>query len=172
MGDNEGFLSGCGEQGYPVATLPGEQRRSGRKQNNGHVRLIAWLELATLNCECGGIAKHDYMYVQLECELLPNRGVAAAGSVSCTQWIVCRLSCGRISDDVLSVCDACSLTVPWMCHVMRDGTLRRPMIWLAWRHSTIGHTCVIVLEGRLAHGYLCRMNTCLAESDAPLNPQR
>ena len=30
--------------------------------------------------------------------------------------------------------------------VMRDGTLRRPMIWLAWRHWLIGHTCVIVFR--------------------------
>ena len=32
------------------------------------------------------------------------------------------------------------------------------------------HTCVIVLEGRLTLGYLCRMNTCLVDSDVPLNP--
>ena len=34
----------------------------------------------------------------------------------------------------------------------------------------IGLTCVIVLVGRLTLGYLCRMNTCLVESDVSLNP--
>ena len=32
--------------------------------------------------------------------LLPNCSVAAAGSVICKHWIVCRLSCGRGSDAV------------------------------------------------------------------------
>ena len=31
------------------------------------------------------------MYVQLECELLPNCVTAAAGSVNYTHWVVCRL---------------------------------------------------------------------------------
>ena len=44
------------EQGYPVATPPGEQRRSGRAEQWKRSPESAWLELAAWNCECGGVA--------------------------------------------------------------------------------------------------------------------
>ena len=39
------------EQGYPVATPPGEQRRSGRTEQWKRSPESAWLELAAWNCE-------------------------------------------------------------------------------------------------------------------------
>ena len=56
-GDNEGCLSCCGEQGYPVATLPGEQRRSGRKpyrtMDTECLAGAGYLGVAYLSCRFG-----------------------------------------------------------------------------------------------------------------------
>ena len=73
--------------------------------------------------------------VQLECE--PRHcSVAAAGSVICTHWIVCRLSCGRGSDAVPGSDAVRGLFVDWTCHVMWVGILRRPRRWSGWPGGT------------------------------------
>ena len=85
--------------------------------------------------------------------LLPNYSVAAAGSVICTLWIVCRLSgFGRCAGLVRDVRREPSST--------DDLTGLEALVY--WTHL-----CDRV---RSRIGYLCRMNTCLVDSDVSLNP--
>ena len=128
--DNEGCLPCCGEQGYPVATLLGEQRRSGRKpyrtMDTECLAAAGYLELWR---HCVTRLQMRPMGVRTEGKCCRTAVWPAAGSVICTHcllWFVCRLSCGRTRAGLVRRL--------WTYQVMSYGTLRRQMTWLAWRH--------------------------------------
>ena len=71
------------------------------------------------------------------------------GSVHTGPWPVCRLSCCcRGSDATRGAFVDCAVDVPSDARRDPSWPVRRPMmmIWLAWRHWPIGHTCVIVFR--------------------------
>ena len=73
--------------------------------------------------------------VQLECEPR-DCSVAAAGSVICTHWIVCRLSCGRGSDAVRGMFVDCGRAT-WCVSgpfVDQDGGLAGLEALVYWTH--------------------------------------
>ena len=100
--------------------------------------------------------------------MLPNCSVAAAGSVICTHWlpwIVCHFICPMVG--VRTLYGACwYIIVDVPSNVRRDHSSTDDLAGL----EALLDTCVIVLVGTPTLSYLCRMNTCLVDSDVSLNP--